>query len=133
MVPYLKDRLGGGEPAAYATLGGALASYIFSSAVVAKYYSLGAQQDKAGNLVAVRRERAMIRMLDFAEKRTRELIALAKKTGNEPVQPIVYYEDGKIDREGNVTEKFSGLESFWQASLQAELMTIFSGKYVLAR
>ncbi|MGQ0551274.1 MAG: S16 family serine protease, partial [Armatimonadota bacterium] len=133
VLPWLKERLGAGEPVSYATLGTALASYQFSSSVVAKYYSLGAQLDREGNLVGVDKSRAMTHMLDFAEKRSRELIALARKTGNEPVLPILYHESGKIDREGKVADKFSGLQSFWLSSLEAELMAIFSGKFKLMR
>ncbi len=133
VLPSLKERLAGGEPAAYATLGGALASYQFSSAIVAKYYSLDVEFDEEGSIVGVARERAMIRMLDFAEKRTRELVALAKKTGNDPIRPVVYFEEAKINREGVIDEKISSLQSFWLASLEAELMAIFSGKFKLVR
>lgn len=133
VLPYLKDRVGSGDPASYATLGSALASYMFSSSIVAKYYSLGARTDREGNIVGVEKERAMIRMLDFSEKRTRELIAVAKKAGSDPVLPVIYYEAGKIEREGKVSDKLSTLQSFWLASLEAELAAIFSGKFKLVR
>jgi hypothetical protein len=133
VLAWLKDRVGAGEPASYATLGTALASYQFSSSVVAKYYSLGAQMDREGNIVSVSKSRAMTHMLDFSEKRSRELIALARKTGNEPALPILYHESGKIDREGKVADKFSGLQSFWTSSLESKLMAIFSGKFKLMR
>lgn len=50
-----------------------LASYVFSSATVAKYDSLDAEFDPDGNIIGVARERAMIHMLDFGEKRARDL------------------------------------------------------------
>jgi len=132
-LPVLKDRLGTDEAKAYATLGAALAFYQASSAVVVKHYSLGVQMDNTGAITGLVREAAMIHMLDFAEKRSSELISVAQKTGNEPVQPIIHFDSGKINREGTVSEKIGGLQSFWLSNLEAKLMAIFSGKYKIAR
>lgn len=130
---WLKDRVGSSEPVAYATLGAALASYQFSAALVAKYYSLDFRVDPNTNAVSVTSERALIHMLDFAEKRTRELISLAQQVDSNLVQPILYFEEAKISREGEVLEKLDCLKGFWIASLEAELMTIFAGKFKLAQ
>ncbi len=132
-LPSLKERLGTDEAKAYATLGAALAYYEASSAVVVKYYSLDVKMDNTGAITGVTREAAMIHMLDFAEKRSSELISVAQKTGNEPVHPIIYFDSAKINREGTVIEKIGGLESFWLSNLEAKLMAIFAGKYKIAR
>lgn len=129
----LKDRVGSGEPLAYATLGAALTSYQFSSVLVAKYYSLDLKVDPNTNAVSVASERALIHMLDFAERRTRELISLAQKTDSNLVQPVLHFEEAKISREGGVFEKFDCLKGFWLSSIQAELMTVLAGKFKLAK
>lgn len=92
-----------------------------------------AEFDPDGNIIGVARERAMIHMLDFGGKRAREFIALARKTGNDPVLPVVDFENAKIFREGTVAEKIGALRSFWRSSLEARLMAIFSGDFKLAR
>lgn len=129
-LPTMKDRVGSGISADYATLGAALVSYNYSSRLVAKYYSLGAKVEN-GEVVSFERDRALIRMLDFAEKRNRELIALAKNTGNDPILLVVGYESAKVEREGKAKNKINALGGYWNSSLEATLMAIFSGKYKL--
>ena len=124
----LRQRAGPGQAGMYAVFGGSLNSYALSSLLVAKYYSLGVQRDKDGNVTGVENERAMINMLDFAEKRSRETIALAKSLNAEPVHPVLYYEEGKARREGDTDQKFSALTSYWQSVMQAMAIAILSGK-----
>jgi len=124
----LRQRAGPGTAGLYATFGGALNSYVMSSGLVAKYYSIGVQLDKDGSMTGVQNERAMINMLDFAEKRSRETIGLAVSLNSEPVHPVLYYEDGKARREGNTTAKFSALTDYWSAVMEAQAIAILSGK-----
>jgi hypothetical protein len=124
----LKRRAPSGMQGAYATLGGAVQSYTMSSVLVAKYYSLGAQIDKDGNIADVRNERAMINMLDFAEKRAKEIIGLGVAVGAEPVGPVISYDAAKIDREGDLDGKFNALQGYWSAALQGQMLGILSGK-----
>ena len=130
-LPTIQEKAGPGEAGLYATLGAALNSYTLSSTLVAKYYSLGAQIDEDGNLVGVSNEREMIDMLDFAERRSRETIAVATNLEIEPVQPVIYYEAGKIDREGSLDDKFSALKNFWTSSMQGQILATLSGKATL--
>jgi hypothetical protein len=124
----LKRRAPSGMQGAYATLGGAVQSYTMSSVLVAKYYSLGAQIDQGGNIAGVRNERAMINMLDFAEKRAKEIIGLGVAVGAEPVWPVISYDAAKVDREGSLDDKFNALQGYWSAALQGQMLGILSGK-----
>jgi uncharacterized protein len=124
----LKRRAPSGMQGAYATLGGAVQSYTMSSVLVAKYYSLGAQIDQDGNIAGVRNERAMINMLDFAEKRAKEIIGLGVAVGAEPVGPVISYDAAKVDREGSLDDKFNALQGYWSAALQGQMLGILSGK-----
>lgn len=132
-LPAIQEKAGPGAAGLYATLGAALSSYTLSSTLISKYYSLGGQIDDNGNLVGVSNERAMIDMLDFAERHARENIALATSLGIEPVQPVVHYESGKIDREGSLEDKFGALQSFWTASMQGQILGTLSGKVTLVK
>jgi hypothetical protein len=127
-MQLLKERAGGGITGSYATLGGALNSYVLSAGLIAKYYSLDAQLDKDMNVVDVANQRAMINMLDFAEKRSKELIGLASASGGEAVPAVLNFDRGKVAREGSVDEKFNALNSYWTASLQSEIVAMLSGK-----
>jgi hypothetical protein len=127
-MQLLKERAGGGLTGSYATLGGALNSYVLSAGLVAKYYSLDAQVDKDLNVVDVANQRAMINMLDFAEKRSKELIGLAVATGAEPVPAVLNFDRGKVAREGAVDDKFNALNNYWTASLQSQIVAMLGGK-----
>ncbi|MCL5265859.1 MAG: hypothetical protein M1343_11840 [Chloroflexi bacterium] len=129
----LKNRAGDGMTGSFATLGGALNSYVMSSVLVAKYYSLGVQMDKDGNVKGVKNERAMINMLDFAEKRSKELIGLANTVGADSVPSVLNFEGAKVSREGTMDDKFSALSDFWTASLQSQMVGILSGKAKVMR
>ncbi|MCL4533850.1 MAG: hypothetical protein M1370_01645 [Bacteroidetes bacterium] len=132
-LPRLKERAGNSPAGAYATLGSALNSYVNSSTLIAKYYSLGAEVDAEGDVTGVANERAMINMLDFAEKRAKEIIGLAVSLDAEPVQPVLYFETGKVDREGDVSGKLSALEGYWKASLEGQIIGMLSGKARLVK
>jgi cell pole-organizing protein PopZ len=124
----LKKRAPSGMQGAYATLGGAVQSYTMSSVLIAKYYSLDAILDDDGAVTAVTNERAMINMLDLADKRAKEIIGLDVAIGAEPVGAIISYESAKIAREGDLESKFSALQSFWTAALRGQMLGILSGK-----
>ena len=129
----LKSRAGSGLSGAYAVLGGATNSYVMSSVLVAKYYSLETEFDKETGEQKVKNERAMNSTLDFAEKRSKEVIGLAVGLGAEPVQPVIHYEGARLDREGSVNAKFNALQGFWSAALQGQMLAMLSGKAGVVR
>ena len=96
--------------------------------LVAKYYSLETEFDKESGEQKVKNERAMNSTLDFAEKRSKEVIGLAVGLGAEPVQPVIHYEGARLDREGSVDAKFNALQGFWSAALQGQMLAMLSGK-----
>ncbi len=130
---FFKERAGGGPSGAFATLGGSINSYVLSSTLVSKYYSLDAQVDQDGSVTGIGRERAMINMLDFAERRSKEYIGLATASGVEPVQAILNYDGAKVSREGDLDDKFNALSDFWTASLQSQIIGVLSGKAKIVR
>jgi hypothetical protein len=126
-LPTIEEKFRPGPEANYAKLGGSLTSYSFSSILIAKYYSLGAEVDETGQIVGVQYEKALIELFDFIERRARENIAQASSLGCEPVMPVLYYEFAKGLREGDMADKFRAINFFWLASTQAQILSILSG------
>ena len=127
-IAELKQRVGPGSAASHATLGAAMNSYVLSSGLIAKYYSIGVKLDKDGSVVGINDDRKMINTLDFAERRSREMLGLAISVNADPVHPVIYYEQGKAQREGDVAAKFSSLTNFWTSAMQSQAVAVLSGK-----
>ncbi len=126
----MKDKLGNTEARAIGVLGNSLESFVLSSKLIAKYYSLGAKTDDNGNITGVTMEKSMINMLDFGEDSALENINAAKKADALPVMAIIAFDGGKVYREGNYDDKFTALQSFWAASMEGKMLTILSGMKV---
>ncbi|WP_197064749.1 S16 family serine protease [Leptolyngbya sp. KIOST-1] len=127
------------ENAGLARLGASQMSYLLSSVLISQYYSLGASFDPKLEPFGIRsavefdNPRALINMLDLAEVSARGNIAMAQTAGNDLTQQILMYEQAKFLREGTPADKISGLTKFWNASLEARLMTILAGEFRLER
>jgi hypothetical protein len=117
----------------YATLGGGLHSYVLSSLLVAKYYSLGARLDRDGGIKSLANEAALGKMLDFAEGRARDVLAVAVAAGGAPVQPVINYQSARVSREGDLAAKLSALSGYWSAALQGQMLGILSDQARLVR
>jgi hypothetical protein len=115
-------------PSLYATLGGGLNSYVYSSLLVAKYYSLDAQFDKTGKLTGVKNEQALGAMLDLAEGRARDILGVAAAAGEAPVQPLLSYQSARVGRDGDSKAKLTALGDYWTAALQGQMLGILSGR-----
>lgn len=108
-------------------MGNSLVSFVLSSGLIAKYYSLGGQTDDEGNIVGVSAEKALISMLDLAEDSSLENINASAKAGAPSIMSLLYFEGGKVLREGTYENKFDALTDFWLASTEARLLTILTG------
>ncbi len=107
-------------------LGNSVSNYAQSATLVAKYYSLGAQLDENGNVVQIKRERALADMLDLADQRAREAINL---NGDEvPVIAVLYYETARLQRQGTPADQMDALESYWAATTLAQIQAYLAGK-----
>jgi len=107
-------------------LGNSLGTYARSAGLIAKYFSLDAQVDESGNVVAIGRERALADMLDLADQRAKELIGL---NGDDvPVPAVVYYENARVLRQGSPSEQLEALKGYWAASSIASVQAYLSGR-----
>jgi uncharacterized protein len=112
-----------GLPASLARLAGALSSYFASSALVARFYSIGVKFDEDGNTVGVERERALIATLALAEEKARKNAALAEaQAGAIPPSARIEYQIGMVLRDrATYREKIEALEHFWRSSVWSQV------------
>ena len=112
-----------GQAASMAKLAGALSSYVASSALVARFYSIGVKLDAHGNTVGVEREIALATSLRLAEQKARENAAMAMAhTGDIPASARISYQIALVLLEGEShQDKLDALEYFWRSSLWSQV------------
>ncbi len=120
----LRDEVGSGPKAAGLIFGHSQSAYTLSSMLIAKWYSLGAELDDQGNIARYSREKALIEMLDNADRRARELIGLAGE--NAPPAALYYYEVARSLRQGTPDDQLNALSYFWQAALLSQVANYFA-------
>lgn len=122
----LIEQVGEGPKSAAVIFGNSQNVYAFSSSLVAKYYSLGAEVDDDLNVTSFENEKALGVMLDFAEQRAKELINLC---GDDvPVPAIIYYENARSASRGNAQDQLTALNYYWQATVLAQAGAFLAGK-----
>jgi hypothetical protein len=98
------------------SLAGSQLAYFRSAQLIAKYYSLAVQRDRAGR-PTVTRDKAFHNMLASAERSAREAARGARiATGAIPVQAKLAYQVAQLDREGATEDKLQALEEYWASS-----------------
>ena len=103
--------------------------YAFSSVLIAKYYSLDAQWDKNLKVTSFANDKALGAMLDFADARANELIALC---GDDvPIAAIMYYENAHSLRQSNANDQVTALNYYWQAVTLAQAEAFLTGKLAI--
>lgn len=114
------------KPEAKATvdLGSSLTAYAKSAALIAKYYSLGAQVDETGYVVGYDRQSSLANMLDFADDRAEEL--LSSVADEDPIQGLYYYDNARLLRTGDPQEQLLALNYYWQSAILSEALGIFT-------
>ncbi len=96
-------------------------SYLNASALVNKYYSLGASFDAAGELILGNR-RMLTLQIDSARRRALKMAARCEdELGFIPSSAKTSFEIGTALREGSDEDKLSALDSFWAASHHCEI------------
>ncbi len=106
--------------------GYSLISYILSAQLIAKYYSLGFQYDENGNFAGLENEKALIEMLDFAERRACEMINLNGEENS--TMAIFHYENARVLKQGDVEEQLEALGEYWSSITLSQLQAYLTGK-----
>ncbi len=125
-INTLGQQVGSGPESAGLVFGHSQSAYTLSAMLIAKHYSLGAQVDQDLNIVGYQNEKALAEMLDFADRRARELINLAGD--NASISALFYYENARMLRQGDADDQMTALSYYWQAALLAQLGAYMAGK-----
>jgi hypothetical protein len=123
----LTKYIGAGEPnAEYAQLGFAINNYARNALLVEKYYSNG-QLDNDLNLVSVRSDAALSSALDLAKGQLSASITSLRKKEIEPTLETAMFESAGLDREGDLSDKFTALSSYWTGFVSARVLSYLGG------
>lgn len=122
------DRYFGAEVASnYAALGGALSAYSLSTALLAKYYSLGAELDENMAPVAFAREKSLLDMLDLAEQQAQHTVSFLQQKGADTSLMAITYELARLSREGNPSDKLDALSNLWGIFVEGRILALLGG------
>ena len=123
----LTQYIGEGQPnAEYAQLGFAINNYARNALLVEKYYSNG-QLDDNLDIVGVRSDAALSSGLDLAKNQLSGSITSLRGKDIEPALETALFESAGVDREGNVTDKFTALSSYWTGFVSARVLAYLGG------
>jgi len=120
---FLKNK----TSAAYATLGGATVLYSRSATLLAKYYSLGAETDENGDVVAIAHEQALLNALDVGEEQAAGAITALRAKKTDPARVAGDFEIAGIDREGDLSAKLDALSGYFGAFIGARVLAYLGG------
>ena len=125
-LPDLEERLPYGHAPDLCALGASVGAYATASALVAKFYALGVRISEDGDLVGVRDEAALERMLTSSAARARSYVRLAEDAGVPTAVPAYYYLVAQRYADQGQLEKLEALQGYWQCSLYARLSVLIA-------
>ncbi|CAN5600594.1 hypothetical protein BH23CHL2_BH23CHL2_15800 [soil metagenome] len=111
------------EAQAIMQLGASLLAFNQSAVVIAEYYSLDARVDEFGTVVEYGRQTALAEMLDLADQRAK--IWLSGVADEEPVSSLYYYDNARLERQGDAFEQLDSLADYWHSAVLSEVLAIF--------
>jgi hypothetical protein len=111
------------EAQAIMQLGASLLGFNQSAIVIAEYYSLDAQIDEFGTVVEYGRQTALAEMLDLADERAQAW--LSGVADDDPVSSLYYYDNARLERQGDAFEQLDSLADYWHSAVLSEVLAIF--------
>lgn len=107
-----------------AVLGGSVASFSYSSMVVAKYYSLGAKTNETGEIVQLQDEAGLEPMLRSARRQLRRVVLEAQTQGCTPIIPIFHLRTAEYlaGQHMSLNDRMLGMGECWTGSSYGRLM-----------
>ena len=112
------------EAQAIMQLGASILGFNQSAIVIAEYYSLDARVDEFGTVVEYGRQTALADMLDLADQRAK--IWLAGVADEDPVSSLYYYDNARLERQGDAFEQLDSLADYWHSAVLSEVLAILS-------
>ncbi len=111
------------EAQAIMQLGAALLGFNQSAIVIAEYYSLDARVDEVGTITDYGRQTALADMLDLADQRAK--IWLSGVAADDPVSSLYYYDNARLERQGEASDQLDALGDYWHSAVLSEVLAIF--------
>jgi hypothetical protein len=111
------------EAQAIMQLGASLLGFNQSAIVIAEYYSLDARLDEFGTVVEYGRQTALAEMLDLADERAQAW--LSGVADDDPVSSLYYYDNARLERQGDAFEQLDSLADYWHSAVLSEVLAIF--------
>ncbi len=111
------------EAQAIMQLGASLLAFNQSALLNAEYYSLDARVDEFGTVVEYGRQTALAEMLDLANDRAETW--LSSVANDDPVSSLYYYDNARLERQGDAFQQLDALGDFWHSAVLAEVLAIF--------
>jgi hypothetical protein len=122
MLSEYTGKAGASDGVKLMRLAAAGTAYLDGATLVNKWYSLGMNFDKAGNLILDNR-RALSAELELARRNAREAAARAKTSaGFIPTAARLAYQSASARREGSDEDKLQALAAYWQSSFWSDLV-----------
>ena len=122
----LRHRKTPGTAGAMTVLSASLGAWLRGSSLVANEYSLGVVKE-GGSVKEVKRDKALMSMLELAERKAREHAAVAREVaGVVPVAARARYLEARVRREGSPEDKLTALYDFWNSSAMSQIAVLLS-------
>ncbi|MBX3093248.1 MAG: hypothetical protein KF680_01710 [Cryobacterium sp.] len=126
-IPGLQRYIGEGSPnSAYAAMGYGFLNYS-RNAILMEKYGGNAHLDQDFNIVGVQNEIILSRALELAKTQMARSVSILEANGSSPVLAIASFEDANVNREGDVSDRFTALESYSGGFVATRMLSYIGG------
>ncbi|MEZ6065248.1 MAG: S16 family serine protease [Planctomycetaceae bacterium] len=127
VLPGLPALLGEGDTLEYVSLAAAMTLYSRTSALLAKYYSVGIETDNAFQITRIVREQKLTDWLDASRQQCERSINALDRQGIDTTTCVQMYRVSRISEGREAHDKFNALGSYFATNLMAELLMQVAG------
>ncbi len=111
----------------YAELGGAVSLYNRTSALIAKYYSLGQVDPNTLDVTGISNDPAFEAAIALAQSQLASGVALLQSKNVNPTIAVADNEIASVDREGQASDKLDALSEYWDGYLNSRVLAYLGG------
>jgi hypothetical protein len=123
----LQKYFGDAASSDYAELGGAVALYNRTSALIAKYYSLGQVDPDTLDVTGISNDPAFQAAIGLAQSQLASGVALLQTKNVNPTIAVADNEIAGVDREGQASDKLDALSEYWDGYLNSRVLAYLGG------
>ncbi len=123
----LNKYFGSAATSDYAELGGAISLYNRTSALIAKYYSLGEVDPNTLDVTGISNDSAFQAAITLAQSQLASGVGLLQSKQVNPTIAVADNEIAGIDREGDASDKLDALTAYWDGYLNSRVLAYLGG------